>query len=44
MAIANMIVKAVEAGISAENILKAIDLTALAPRPSAYYLRAILRN
>lgn len=35
---------AIEAGVQASAILDAIEQTALAPRPSHYYLRAILRR
>lgn len=43
-AIIQMIAKAIENGLTVENILMAIEETAFAPRPSAAYLRAILRN
>ena len=42
--VAAMIESAVKHGLSVENILSAINETAFAPRPSAAYLRAILRN
>lgn len=43
-AIIGMIASAIEKGLTVENILMAIEETAFAPRPSAAYLRAILRN
>ena len=43
-AIIQMIAKAIADGLTVENILMAIEETAFAPRPSAAYLRAILRN
>lgn len=42
--VAAMIESAVKHGLTVDNILSAINETAFAPRPSAAYLRAILRN
>lgn len=42
--VAAMIESAVKHGLTVDNILAAINETAFAPRPSAAYLRAILRN
>ena len=36
--------EALKAGVKAEAVLDALEQTALAPRPSHYYLRAILRR
>lgn len=44
MAVANMIEHAIKSGLSVDDVLCAIEETAFAPRPSAAYLRAILRN
>lgn len=42
--VAAMIESAVKGGLTVDNIIQAINETAFAPRPSAAYLRAILRN
>lgn len=41
---ARMIEDAIKQGLTVDNILAAIEQTAFAPRPSAAYLRAILRS
>lgn len=41
---ARMIEDAIKQGLTVDNILAAIEHTAFAPRPSAAYLRAILRS
>ena len=43
-AVASFITQAVASGLTVANILEAIEITGFAPRPSAAYLRAILRN
>lgn len=43
-AVATMITAAVNKGLKVDDVLLAIEETGYAPRPSAYYLRAILRN
>lgn len=43
-AVAGIITAAVKDGLTVDNIIMAINETGLAPRPTAYYLRAILRN
>ena len=42
--IANMITSFMKQGLTLDDIILAIEETAFAPRPSAAYLRAILRN
>lgn len=42
--VAHMIESFVSQGLTVDNIILAIEETGFAPRPSAYYLRAILRN
>lgn len=43
-AAAHIIEDALRAGMDADTVILAIEETGLAPRPSAFYLRAILRN
>ena len=43
-AVASMIEAAAEHGLTHVEVIWAIEETGLAPRPSPYYLRAILRN
>ena len=43
-AVANMILSFLQKSLTVDNIVLAIEETGFAPRPSAYYLRAILRN
>ena len=42
--VAQEIEKAVQQGLTVANVLEAIQITSFAPRPSAAYLRAVLRN
>ena len=42
--IAQEIEKAIQQGLTVANVLEAIQITSFAPRPSAAYLRAVLRN
>lgn len=43
-AVSKLILTAIHDGLTVDNIIMAIEETGLAPRPTAYYLRAILRN
>ena len=43
-AVAKLIEQAFDAGLTVDEIVMAIEETGLAPRPSPYYLRAILKN
>ena len=43
-AAAKLIEKALDGGLKVEEVIMAIEETGLAPRPSAYYLKAILEN
>lgn len=43
-AVAKIIEQAFEAGLTSEEIIMAIEETGLAPNPSPYYMRAILKN
>ena len=43
-AVAKMIEKAIYHGLTAQEVVMAIEETGFAPRPSAYYLKAILEN
>lgn len=43
-AVAKIIEDAISSGMDIDTVIMAIEETGLAPRPSAFYLRAILRN
>ena len=43
-AVAKLIETAIDHGLTAKEVVMAIEETGLAPRPSAYYLKAILEN
>ena len=43
-AVANMIKKAIQKGLSQNDIIHAIEITGFAPRPTPWYLRAVLNN
>ena len=42
--VAQEIESAIRQGLTVANVLEAIQITSFAPRPSAAYLRAVLRN
>lgn len=42
--VAQEIESAIQQGLTVANVLEAIQITSFAPRPSAAYLRAVLRN
>lgn len=43
-AVANMIKNAIQKGLSQNDIIHAIEITGFAPKPTPWYLRAVLNN